>query len=81
MKVELSEWRRLWLATRPPYQRWAVYYALLLCLVVFGTWNLQEFVYILDHHWRDEEQLLVRGRRAPDMSDFEPLPRIIERRR
>ena len=38
-------------------------------------------VYILDHSWRDEEQLLVRGRRAPDMSDFEPLPRIIARRR
>jgi murein DD-endopeptidase MepM/ murein hydrolase activator NlpD len=38
-------------------------------------------VYILDHQWRDEEQLLVRGRRAPDMSDFEPLPRIIARRR
>jgi murein DD-endopeptidase MepM/ murein hydrolase activator NlpD len=38
-------------------------------------------VYILDHSWRDEEQLLVRGRRAPDLSDFEPLPRIIARRR
>ena len=38
-------------------------------------------VYILDHSWRDEEQLLVRGRRAPDMSDFEPLPRVIARRR
>lgn len=38
-------------------------------------------VYILDHDWRDEEQLLVRGRRAPDLSDFEPLPRVIERRR
>lgn len=38
-------------------------------------------VYILDQSWRDEEQLLVRGRRAPDMSDFEPLPSIIARRR
>jgi murein DD-endopeptidase MepM/ murein hydrolase activator NlpD len=38
-------------------------------------------VYILDHSWRDEEQLLVRGRRAPDLSDFEPLPSIIARRR
>ena len=37
-------------------------------------------VYILDHSWRDEEQLLVRGRRAPDMSAFEPLPSIIARR-
>ena len=38
-------------------------------------------VYILDHRWRDEEQLLVRGRRAPDLREFEPLPRIIQRRR
>ena len=38
-------------------------------------------IYILDHRWRDEEQLLVRGRRAPDMSEFEPLPNIIARRR
>ncbi len=36
-------------------------------------------VYILDHRWRDEEQLLVRARRAPDLRDFEPLPRIIGR--
>ena len=36
-------------------------------------------VYILDHRWRDEEQLLVRGRRAPDLKDFEPLPRLIGR--
>jgi murein DD-endopeptidase MepM/ murein hydrolase activator NlpD len=38
-------------------------------------------IYILDHRWRDEEQLLVRGRRAPDLKEYEPLPRIIERRR
>jgi hypothetical protein len=38
-------------------------------------------VYILDHRWRDEEQLLIRGRRAPDLKDFEPLPRVIGRRR
>ena len=30
-------------------------------------------VYILDHRWRDEEQLLVRARSAPKV-DFEPLP-------
>lgn len=36
-------------------------------------------IYILDHQWRDEEQLLVRARRAPDQSSFEPLPRIIAR--
>ncbi|MEM1245473.1 MAG: M23 family metallopeptidase [Acidobacteriota bacterium] len=33
-------------------------------------------VYILDHRWRDEEQLLVRARSAPKV-DFEPLPRRI----
>lgn len=37
-------------------------------------------IYILDHQWRDEEQLLVRARRAPDQSSFEPLPKIIGRR-
>lgn len=36
-------------------------------------------IYILDHQWRDEEQLLVRARQAPDLSDFEPLPRLIAR--
>lgn len=36
-------------------------------------------VYILDHRWRDEERLLVRARRAPDLREFEPLPRIIGR--
>ncbi len=36
-------------------------------------------IYILDHQWRDEEQLLVRARRAPDQRAFEPLPRIIGR--
>lgn len=37
-------------------------------------------IYILDHEWRDEEQLLVRARMAPDARSFEPLPRIIGRR-
>ena len=36
-------------------------------------------IYILDHQWRDEEQLLVRARMAPDARSFEPLPRIIGR--
>ena len=36
-------------------------------------------VYILDHTWRDQEQLLIRGRRAPDLSAYEPLPRAIRR--
>ncbi len=36
-------------------------------------------IYILDHQWRDEEQLLVRARRAPSQRSFEPLPRIIGR--
>jgi len=34
-------------------------------------------IYILDHRWRDEEQLLVRARMAPDFRDYEPLPRLI----
>ena len=44
----LEERRSLWerLATRPTYERWAVYYAVLLMLVVFGTWNLNQFVYM-----------------------------------
>jgi len=36
-------------------------------------------VYILDHRWRDQEQLLIRARRAPDLSAYEPLPRLIRR--
>jgi len=36
-------------------------------------------IYILDHQWRDEEQLLVRARSAPDPKGFEPLPRLIGR--
>jgi murein DD-endopeptidase MepM/ murein hydrolase activator NlpD len=34
-------------------------------------------IYILNHRWRDQESLLVRGRRAPDAQGFEPLPPII----
>jgi len=36
-------------------------------------------VYILDHRWRDQEQLLIRARRAPDLSAYEPLPQLIRR--
>lgn len=36
-------------------------------------------IYILDHRWRDQERLLIRGRRAPDAQDFEPLPRTMRR--
>lgn len=36
-------------------------------------------IYILDHQWRNAEQLLIRARQAPDLSDFEPLPRLIAR--
>ena len=44
----LEERRSLWerLATRPTYVRWAVYYAVLLMLVVLGMWNLNQFVYM-----------------------------------
>ncbi|MGH9465091.1 MAG: M23 family metallopeptidase [Thermoanaerobaculia bacterium] len=34
-------------------------------------------IYILDHRWRDEEQLLIRARQAPSFQEFEPLPRVI----
>ncbi len=34
-------------------------------------------VYILDHRWRDEEQMLIRARHAPSLEEFEPLPRVI----
>lgn len=33
-------------------------------------------IYILDHRWHDEEQILVRSRRAPPATDFQPLPRL-----
>ena len=31
-------------------------------------------IYILDHHWHDEERILVRSRSAPPAKDFQPLP-------
>lgn len=34
-------------------------------------------IYILDHRWRDAEQMLIRARHAPAAGDFEPLPRRI----
>ncbi len=44
----LDERRSVWerLAARPLYLRWAVYYAVLVCLIVLGIWNLQQFVYM-----------------------------------
>ena len=44
----VDELRPIWtrLESRPRYQRWAVYYALLAGLVVFGTWNQLQFVYM-----------------------------------
>ena len=45
---------------------------------VGGDWlPVDPRIYILDHRWRDEEQLLVRGRSAPDPQQFEPLPAVI----
>ena len=34
-------------------------------------------IYILDHRWRDAEQMLIRARHAPIPGDFEPLPKRI----
>jgi hypothetical protein len=31
---------------QPLFMRWAVYYALLLALVVMGRWDFQQFVYM-----------------------------------
>ena len=44
----LEERRPVWerLKTRPVYVRWTVYYAVLLMLVVLGTWNFRQFVYM-----------------------------------
>ena len=44
----LDERRSIWkrLESRPRHQRWAVYYALLISLVVLGVWNQQQFVYM-----------------------------------
>ncbi|NJL29350.1 MAG: M23 family metallopeptidase [Thermoanaerobaculia bacterium] len=36
-------------------------------------------LYILDHQWRNEELLLVQARRAPDATDYEPLPPLLGR--
>ncbi len=36
-------------------------------------------IYMLDHTWTDQEQILIRARRAPDSSEFEPLPRVLRR--
>jgi D-alanyl-lipoteichoic acid acyltransferase DltB (MBOAT superfamily) len=47
--VEIAdEGRPIWdrLRERPIALRWAVYYALLAALLVLGTWNLRQFVYM-----------------------------------
>jgi D-alanyl-lipoteichoic acid acyltransferase DltB (MBOAT superfamily) len=47
--VELvDEKRPVWerLRARPVALRWAVYYAMLAALIVLGTWNVREFVYM-----------------------------------
>jgi alginate O-acetyltransferase complex protein AlgI len=49
MAVEwLDESRPMWvrLAARPTAVRWAAYYALAVALLVFGVWNVQQFVYM-----------------------------------
>jgi D-alanyl-lipoteichoic acid acyltransferase DltB (MBOAT superfamily) len=44
----LDETRPFWerVRSRPIVLRWAVYYAMLFALLVLGTWNLQQFVYM-----------------------------------
>lgn len=36
-------------------------------------------VYMLDHTWRDQEQILIRARKVPGSDEFEPLPRTLRR--
>ncbi len=31
-------------------------------------------IYILNHHWNDEENLLIQSRTSPQYEDFDPLP-------
>ena len=44
----IDERKSLWerLQYSPLYVRWTFYYAVLICLTVFGKWNLTEFVYM-----------------------------------
>lgn len=44
----LDEHRAIWqnLRVRPTYVRWAVYYALLLALLIFGSWQMRQFIYM-----------------------------------
>jgi hypothetical protein len=44
----IDEKRSLWtrLQSLPVVVRWGVYYVLLFCLIVFGKWNLKQFVYM-----------------------------------
>lgn len=44
----LDEHRAIWqtLRVRPTYVRWAVYYLLLLALLIFGSWQMRQFVYM-----------------------------------
>jgi alginate O-acetyltransferase complex protein AlgI len=44
----LDERRSMWdrLSAKPVYVRWAAYYALVVCLLVLGVWNLRQFVYM-----------------------------------
>lgn len=44
----LDEQRAFWqtLRVRPRYMRWAVYYLLLLGLIILGSWQMRQFVYM-----------------------------------
>ncbi len=44
----LDEHREFWarLPLRPTYVRWAVYYALLFALIIIGSWQMRQFVYM-----------------------------------
>ena len=44
----LEEWRNFWpaLQAKPKAVRWGIYYAFIFALVIFGSWQMREFVYM-----------------------------------
>ena len=39
-----------------------------------GWRPIEPRLFILDHHWDDEEEVLARGRHGPVVGTYEPLP-------
>lgn len=46
-----------------------------------GEWRpVDPRIYILDHRWSDEEQVLIRARKTPSAQEYEPIPSAIARK-